>query len=88
MTSVGAQGEPDPDEPTAAVVRDSNPPAAAIARVERYWEDAVPLDVDDSGPVAERTASAAVPAVRDEPGVCPPCRWPGSPARRWSPSWA
>ncbi|MFB8757659.1 winged helix-turn-helix domain-containing protein [Streptomyces nigra] len=33
-------------------MRDSNPPAAPIARVERYWEDAVPLDVDDSGPVA------------------------------------
>ncbi|WP_406489956.1 helix-turn-helix domain-containing protein [Streptomyces phaeochromogenes] len=41
-----------PDEPTAALVRDSNLLAALIALFERYWEDAVPLDVDDSGTVA------------------------------------
>lgn len=40
-----------PDEPTAALVRDSNLLAALIALFERYWEDAVPLDVDDSGTV-------------------------------------
>jgi sugar-specific transcriptional regulator TrmB/DNA-binding CsgD family transcriptional regulator len=41
-----------PDEPTAALVRDSNLLAALIALFERYWEDAVPLGVDDSGAVA------------------------------------
>ncbi|MFD5625899.1 MULTISPECIES: helix-turn-helix domain-containing protein [unclassified Streptomyces] len=41
-----------PDEPTAALVRDSNLLAALVALFERYWEDAVPLDVDDSGAVA------------------------------------
>lgn len=46
----GPQGSP--DEPTAALVRDSNLLAALIALFERYWEDAVPLDVDDSGAVA------------------------------------
>ncbi|MDQ1032402.1 sugar-specific transcriptional regulator TrmB/DNA-binding CsgD family transcriptional regulator [Streptomyces umbrinus] len=46
----GPQGSP--DEPTAALVRDSNLLAALIALFERYWEDAVPLDVDDSGTVA------------------------------------
>ncbi|MGP4047927.1 helix-turn-helix domain-containing protein [Streptomyces sp. 2A115] len=46
----GPQGNP--DEPTAALVRDSNLLAALIALFERYWEDAVPLGVDDSGAVA------------------------------------
>ncbi|BCL32869.1 helix-turn-helix domain-containing protein [Streptomyces aurantiacus] len=46
----GPQGSP--DEPTAALVRDSNLLAALIALFERYWEDAVPLGVDDSGAVA------------------------------------
>ncbi|RDS66154.1 LuxR family transcriptional regulator [Streptomyces sp. M7] len=46
----GPQGNP--DEPTAALVRDSNLLAALIALFERYWETAVPLDVDDSGAVA------------------------------------
>ncbi|MGW6014976.1 helix-turn-helix domain-containing protein [Streptomyces sp. NPDC055210] len=46
----GPQGNP--DEPTAALVRDSNLLAALVALFERYWEDAVPLDVDDSGTVA------------------------------------
>ncbi|MFJ4834962.1 helix-turn-helix domain-containing protein [Streptomyces sp. NPDC088747] len=46
----GPQGNP--DEPTAALVRDSNLLAALVALFERYWEDAVPLDVDDSGAVA------------------------------------
>ncbi|GAB2787887.1 helix-turn-helix domain-containing protein [Streptomyces chlorus] len=40
------------DEPTTALVRDSNLLAALIALFERYWEDAVPLDVDDSDAVA------------------------------------
>ncbi|MFI6338868.1 helix-turn-helix domain-containing protein [Streptomyces sp. NPDC050535] len=46
----GPQGNP--DEPTAALVRDSNLLAALVALFERYWEDAVPLGVDDSGAVA------------------------------------
>ncbi|MDT0394841.1 MULTISPECIES: helix-turn-helix transcriptional regulator [Streptomyces] len=41
-----------PDEPTSALVRDSNLLAALIALFERYWEDAVPLVVDDTGSVA------------------------------------
>lgn len=41
-----------PDEPTSALVRDSNLLAALVALFERYWEDAVPLVVDDSGAVA------------------------------------
>jgi sugar-specific transcriptional regulator TrmB/DNA-binding CsgD family transcriptional regulator len=40
------------EEPTAALVRDSNLLAALIALFERYWEDAVPLGVDDSGTVS------------------------------------
>ncbi|CAL9670925.1 helix-turn-helix domain-containing protein [Streptomyces sp. enrichment culture] len=38
-----------PEEPTTALVRDSNLLAALVALFERYWEDAVPLDVDDTG---------------------------------------
>lgn len=41
-----------PGEPTAALVRDSNLLAALIALFERYWEDAVPLGVDDTGAVS------------------------------------
>jgi DNA-binding CsgD family transcriptional regulator len=37
-----------PEEPTTALVRDSNLLAALIALFERYWEDAVPLRVDGS----------------------------------------
>lgn len=40
-----------PDEPTTALVRDSSLLAALIALFERYWEDAVPLEVDGSGTV-------------------------------------
>lgn len=36
-------------EPTTALVRDSNLLSALIALFERYWQDAVPLRVDDSG---------------------------------------
>ncbi|WP_416986295.1 helix-turn-helix domain-containing protein [Streptomyces sp. T028] len=38
-----------PEEPTTALVRDGNLLAALIALFERYWEDAVPLGVDDPG---------------------------------------
>ncbi|MCX5095127.1 LuxR C-terminal-related transcriptional regulator [Streptomyces sp. NBC_00365] len=41
-----------PEEPTAALVRDSSLLAALIALFERYWDDAVPLRVDDSGTVS------------------------------------
>ncbi|WP_229703730.1 helix-turn-helix domain-containing protein [Streptomyces albiflavescens] len=41
-----------PEEPTTALVRDSNLLAALIALFERYWEDAVPLHVDDAGAVS------------------------------------
>ncbi|WP_280855139.1 LuxR family transcriptional regulator [Streptomyces sp. SAI-041] len=42
-----------PDEPTAALLRDSSLLAALIALFERYWEDAVPLAIDASGTVAD-----------------------------------
>ncbi|MDH6589783.1 sugar-specific transcriptional regulator TrmB/DNA-binding CsgD family transcriptional regulator [Streptomyces sp. SAI-133] len=45
----GPQGNP--DEPTAALLRDSSLLAALIALFERYWEDAVPLAVDESSTV-------------------------------------
>ncbi|MFF3873131.1 helix-turn-helix domain-containing protein [Streptomyces sp. NPDC001978] len=38
-----------PDEPTTALVRDSNLLSALIALFESYWDDAVPLNVDDTG---------------------------------------
>ncbi|GGJ49162.1 helix-turn-helix transcriptional regulator [Streptomyces brasiliensis] len=38
-----------PDEPTTALVRDSNLLSALIALFESHWDDAVPLDVDDTG---------------------------------------
>ncbi|MFF4354638.1 helix-turn-helix domain-containing protein [Streptomyces sp. NPDC001530] len=41
-----------PEEPTTALVRDSSLLAALIALFERYWDDAVPLHVDDSGAVS------------------------------------
>ncbi|MEU9059454.1 helix-turn-helix domain-containing protein [Streptomyces sp. NPDC048430] len=37
-----------PDEPTTALVRDSNLLSALLALFERYWEDAVPLNVDST----------------------------------------
>jgi sugar-specific transcriptional regulator TrmB/DNA-binding CsgD family transcriptional regulator len=49
-----------PEEPTTALVRDSNLLAALIALFERYWEDAVPLNVDDGGSLSG--ADAAGPA--------------------------
>ncbi|MGW0819471.1 helix-turn-helix domain-containing protein [Streptomyces viridiviolaceus] len=42
----GPQGSP--DEPTTALVRDSNLLGALLALFERYWEDAVPLNIDDT----------------------------------------
>lgn len=48
-----------PEEPTAALVRDSNLLAALVALFERYWEDAVPLVVDDSGAVAVSDGTGA-----------------------------
>ncbi len=52
-------GGPDgsPEEPTSALVRDSNLLAALVALFERYWEDAVPLDVDDTGAVTGTDAA-------------------------------
>ncbi|GAB1339726.1 helix-turn-helix domain-containing protein [Streptomyces sp. E-15] len=38
-----------PEEPTTALVRDSNLLAALIALFECYWQDAVPLDIDGDG---------------------------------------
>ncbi|MFE6287333.1 helix-turn-helix domain-containing protein [Streptomyces sp. NPDC057877] len=53
----GPQGNP--EVPTAALVRDSNLLAALIALFERYWEDGVPLIVDDSGSVSGTDGSGA-----------------------------
>jgi DNA-binding CsgD family transcriptional regulator/sugar-specific transcriptional regulator TrmB len=47
-----------PEEPTAALVRDSSLLAALIALFERYWDDAVPLHVDDSGTVSGTDGAA------------------------------
>ncbi|WP_308405242.1 LuxR C-terminal-related transcriptional regulator [Streptomyces sp. B93] len=55
----GAQGSPEP--PTAALIRDSSLLAALTALFERYWEDAVPLVVDDSGAVTGTDAAAPDP---------------------------
>lgn len=46
-----------PDEPTTALVRDSNLLAALIALFERYWEDAVPLGADDTGALSGADAT-------------------------------
>ncbi|MEU3054756.1 helix-turn-helix transcriptional regulator [Streptomyces griseus] len=51
LVSGGPHGSP--EEPTTALVRDSNLLAALIALFERYWEDAVPLDIDDTGRPAD-----------------------------------
>ncbi|MFC8083610.1 helix-turn-helix domain-containing protein [Streptomyces sp. NPDC057340] len=48
-----------PEEPTTALVRDSNLLAALVALFERYWEDAVPLDVDDTGELSGTDGPAA-----------------------------
>ncbi|MFF1836986.1 helix-turn-helix domain-containing protein [Streptomyces sp. NPDC058231] len=47
-----------PNEPTAALLRDSSLLEALIALFERYWEDAVPLHVSDSGAVDGADGSA------------------------------
>lgn len=47
------------DEPTTALVRDSSLLAALIALFERYWEDAVPLEVDGSGAVVGTDGAGA-----------------------------
>ncbi|MER6169321.1 helix-turn-helix transcriptional regulator [Streptomyces violaceorubidus] len=52
-----------PEEPTTAVVRDSNLLAALTALFERYWEDAVPLDVDDTGDLSGADGPAAPDAL-------------------------
>ncbi|MGQ4372780.1 helix-turn-helix domain-containing protein [Streptomyces violaceoruber] len=52
-----------PEEPMTALVRDSNLLAALIALFERYWEDAVPLDVDDSGELSGTDGPAAPDAL-------------------------
>ncbi|MEU7407639.1 helix-turn-helix domain-containing protein, partial [Streptomyces sp. NPDC044948] len=52
-----------PEEPTTALVRDSNLLAALIALFERYWEDAVPLDVDDTGELSGTDGPAAPDAL-------------------------
>ncbi|MFH8443130.1 helix-turn-helix domain-containing protein [Streptomyces sp. NPDC018026] len=52
-----------PEEPTTALVRDSNLLAALVALFERYWEDAVPLDVDDSGELSGTDGPAAPDAL-------------------------
>ncbi|MET8842881.1 helix-turn-helix domain-containing protein [Streptomyces rubiginosohelvolus] len=51
LVSGGPHGSP--EEPTTALVRDSNLLAALIALFERYWEDAVPLAIDDPGRLSD-----------------------------------
>ncbi|MGW8983318.1 helix-turn-helix domain-containing protein [Streptomyces parvus] len=51
LVSGGPHGSP--EEPTTALVRDSNLLAALIALFERYWEDAVPLAIDDTGRLSD-----------------------------------
>ncbi|MFI5758496.1 helix-turn-helix domain-containing protein [Streptomyces sp. NPDC051569] len=46
------------EEPTAALVRGSNLLEALVALFERYWEDAVPLNVSASGTVTGTDGSA------------------------------
>lgn len=41
-----------PNEPTAALLRDSSLLEAMTALFERYWEDAAPLHLSDSGTIA------------------------------------
>ncbi|MFD9004131.1 helix-turn-helix domain-containing protein [Streptomyces sp. NPDC059582] len=54
-------GGPDgsPEEPTTALVRDSNLLAALVALFERYWETAVPLEVDDTGAISGTDAAGS-----------------------------
>ncbi|MFE7752682.1 helix-turn-helix domain-containing protein [Streptomyces sp. NPDC057428] len=51
-----------PVEPTAALLRDSSLLEALTALFERYWEDAVPLHVSDTGTVS---------GTDDAPGTAP-----------------
>ena len=53
----GPQGST--EEPTSALVRDSNLLAALVALFERYWEDAVSLAVDDTGVVSGADGAGA-----------------------------
>jgi sugar-specific transcriptional regulator TrmB/DNA-binding CsgD family transcriptional regulator len=53
------------EEPTTALVRGSSLLDALVALFERYWEDAVPLHVSESGTVSGTDASAGG-------GVLPP----------------
>ncbi|MGW3214242.1 TrmB family transcriptional regulator [Streptomyces parvus] len=55
LVSGGPHGSP--KEPTTALVRDSNLLAALIALFERYWEDAVPLAIDDTGRLSDDDAA-------------------------------
>ncbi|GAA3029461.1 helix-turn-helix transcriptional regulator [Streptomyces glomeratus] len=48
-----------PEEPTTALVRDSNLLGALVALFECYWDDAVPLHVDDTGSVSGTDGTAA-----------------------------
>ncbi|MEV6781289.1 helix-turn-helix domain-containing protein [Streptomyces sp. NPDC051098] len=56
----GPQGSP--GQPKAALIRDRSLLSALIALFERYWEDAVPLDLDGSGAITGQTdASGRTP---------------------------
>lgn len=50
-----------PDEPTTALIRDSNLLSALIALFESYWNDAVPLNVDDSGALEQVDPDPSAP---------------------------
>ncbi|MFB7325055.1 MULTISPECIES: helix-turn-helix domain-containing protein [unclassified Streptomyces] len=50
-----------PDEPTTALVRDSNLLSALTALFESYWDDAVPLHVDDSGALEQVDTEPSAP---------------------------
>ncbi|MFJ6572722.1 helix-turn-helix domain-containing protein [Streptomyces sp. NPDC091292] len=52
-----------PEEPTAALLRDSSLLAALVALFERYWDDAVPLHVDDTGAVSGTDGAAGTDAL-------------------------
>ncbi|MYR60336.1 TrmB family transcriptional regulator [Streptomyces sp. SID625] len=63
----GPQGSP--DEPTTALVRDSNLLSALVALFESYWENAVPLHLTDDAttPQALLTEEPASPRTRLSP---------------------
>ncbi|MFE4590276.1 helix-turn-helix domain-containing protein [Streptomyces laurentii] len=48
-----------PEEPTTALVRDSNLLEALVALFDRYWESAVPLRLDDTGEISALDAAGA-----------------------------